>query len=113
QSPPIAMGGLPSARIRNPIDAFILDRLRREGLQPAPEADRITLIRRLYFDLTGLPPSPEEVRAFVNDKAPDAYEKVVDRLLASSHYGERMAVWWLDLVRYADSIGYHSDNPMN
>ena len=85
----------------------------RRGSRPAPEADRVTLIRRLYFDLTGLPPTTEEVRAFVADKSPDAYEKVVDRLLASPHFGERMAVWWLDLVRYADSIGYHSDNPMN
>ncbi|HSQ54764.1 MAG TPA: DUF1549 and DUF1553 domain-containing protein, partial [Gemmata sp.] len=68
---------------------------------------------RLYFDLTGLPSTPEEVRAFVADRSPEAYEKIVDRLLASPHFGERMAVWWLDLVRYADSIGYHSDNPMN
>jgi len=98
---------------RNPVDAFVLARLEQEGLAPAPEADRVTLIRRLSFDLTGLPPTPEEVRAFAADRSPDAYEKVVDRLLASPHYGERMAVWWLDLVRYADSIGYHSDNPMN
>src|SRR5947199_173315 len=83
------------------------------GPVPAPEADRVTLIRRLSFDLTGLPPTPEEVRAFVNDRSPGAYEKVVERLLASPHFGERMAVFWLDLVRYADSIGYHSDNPMN
>jgi hypothetical protein len=82
-------------------------------VKPAKEADRVTQIRRLSFDLTGLPPSPEQVRAFVADKSPDAYEKLVDRLLASPHFGERMAVWWLDLVRYADSIGYHSDNPMN
>ena len=101
------------ARVRNPVDAFIRDRLDREGLAPSPEADRVTLIRRLSFDLTGLPPTPDEVRAFVADRSPDAYEKLVDRLLASPHYGERMAVWWLDLVRYADSIGYHSDNPVN
>lgn len=99
--------------VRNPIDAFIRDRLQQEGVVPAKEADRVTLIRRLSFDLTGLPPSPQEVRAFVADKSPDAYEKLVNRLLASPHYGERMAVWWLDLVRYADSIGYHSDNPMS
>ncbi len=99
--------------IHNPIDNFILARLKVEGVAPSPEADRITLIRRLYFDLTGLPPTPEEVRAFVEDKSPNAYEKVVDKLLASPHFGERMAVWWLDLVRYADSIGYHSDNTMN
>ncbi|AWM40993.1 PSD1 and planctomycete cytochrome C domain-containing protein [Gemmata obscuriglobus] len=98
---------------RNVIDKFILARLAAEQVAPAKEADRVTLIRRLSFDLTGLPPAPEEVRAFVNDEAPDAYEKLVDKLLASPHFGERMAVWWLDLVRYADSIGYHSDNPMN
>jgi len=103
----------PKFEIRNPIDAFILSKLESEGVNPAKEADRITLIRRLYFDLTGLPPPLEEVRAFVNDKDPKAYEKLVDKLLASPHYGERMAVWWLDLVRYADTIGYHSDNPMN
>ena len=100
-------------KVQNPIDAFILYRLQQEGVEPAKEADRVTLIRRLSFDLTGLPPTPEEVRAFVADRAPDAYEKLVDRFLASPHFGERMAVWWLDLVRYADSIGYHSDNPMN
>jgi hypothetical protein len=99
--------------LRNPIDNFILYRLQREGVKPSREADRVTLIRRLSFDLTGLPPTPEEVRAFVEDQSPEAYEKVVDRLLASPHFGERMAVWWLDLVRYADSAGYHSDNPIN
>jgi len=103
----------PAFAIRNTIDNFILYRLQQEGVKPAPEADRVTLIRRLYFDLTGLPPSPEEVRTFVEDKAPDAYEKVVEKLLASPHHGERLAVWWLDLVRYADSAGYHSDNPIN
>jgi hypothetical protein len=103
----------PQAEIRNPIDNFVLARLKKENVAPSSEADRITLIRRLYFDLTGLPPSPEEVKAFVEDKSPNVYEQVVDKLLASPHYGERMAVWWLDLVRYADSIGYHSDNPMN
>jgi hypothetical protein len=99
--------------LRNPIDNFVLLRLMSERVVPSPEADRVTLIRRLHFDLTGLPPTPEEVWAFIEDKSPNAYEKVVDKLLASQHYGERMAVWWLDLVRYADSIGYHSDNPMN
>ncbi|MDB5313893.1 MAG: hypothetical protein JWO38_8095 [Gemmataceae bacterium] len=98
---------------RNPVDVFVLARIEADGLAPSREADRITLIRRLSFDLTGLPPTPEEVRAFVADAGPDAYDKLVDRLLASPHYGERMAVWWLDLVRFADSIGYHSDNPMN
>jgi hypothetical protein len=100
-------------KLRNPIDNFILARLKIVGVSPSPEADRVTLIRRLYFDLTGLPPSPEEIRAFVEDKSATAYEKVVDKLLASPHYGERMAVWWLDLVRFADTIGYNNDTPMN
>jgi hypothetical protein len=98
---------------RNPIDAFVRSRLDTEHVRPAPEADRVTLVRRLSFDLTGLPPSPEDVRAFVADKSPDAYEKLVEKFLASPHYGERMAVWWLDLVRYANSAGYHSDNDIN
>jgi hypothetical protein len=92
------------------IDELIKGRLAIEGLKPASEADRRTLIRRLSFDLTGLPPTPAEVDAFVADKSPDAYEQLVDRLLASKHYGERMAVYWLDLVRYADTSGYHGDN---
>jgi hypothetical protein len=104
---------VPNGPTRNPIDAFIREKVTAAGMTPAPEADRVTLIRRLSFDLTGLPPTPEEVRAFVTDTSPDAYEKLVERLLASPHFGERMAVFWLDLVRYADSIGYHSDNPMN
>jgi mono/diheme cytochrome c family protein len=98
---------------RNPIDAFLLAKMEAEKQAPSPEANRITLIRRLSLDLTGLPPSVEDVRAFVVDQSPNAFEKVVDKFLASPHYGERMAVQWLDLVRYADSIGYHSDNPMN
>jgi len=98
---------------RNPIDAFLLAKIEAAGKAPSAEADRITLIRRLSLDLTGLPPSVEDVRAFVADQSPTAYEKVVDTFLASPHYGERMAVQWLDLVRYADSIGYHSDNTMN
>ena len=97
--------------MRNPIDAFVLARLEKEGLAPSPEADRTTLIRRLTLDLTGLPPTPEEVDAFLNDPAPDAYEKVVDRLLASPHYGERWGRWWLDAARYADSDGYEKDKP--
>jgi hypothetical protein len=96
---------------RNDIDCFIHARLAERHLAPAPEADRATLIRRLSLDLTGLPPTTKEVDAFLRDESADAYEKVVNRLLASPRYGERMAVWWLDLVRYADSIGYHSDNP--
>ncbi|MCE9552748.1 MAG: PSD1 and planctomycete cytochrome C domain-containing protein [Planctomycetes bacterium] len=95
--------------ILNPLDAFVLTGLNKAGLRPSPEADRQTLIRRLSYDLTGLPPTPEEVEAFVADKSPDAYEKLVDRLLASPHYGERMALRWLDLVRYADTEGYHGD----
>jgi mono/diheme cytochrome c family protein len=106
-SPQVTGEGL----IRNGIDRFVLARLKEQGLRPSPQANRVTLIRRLSFDLLGLPPTPEEVNAFVNDDSLDAYEKLVDRLLASPHFGERMAVHWLDLVRYADSIGYHSDNP--
>jgi hypothetical protein len=96
---------------RNPIDSFLLAKLQERGLTFSKEADRITLVRRLYLDLLGLPPSVSEVDAFVNDSSPDAYEKLVDRLLANPHYCERMAVYWLDLVRFADTIGYHSDNP--
>jgi hypothetical protein len=94
---------------RNPIDAFILDRLEKEGLTPSPQADRGTLIRRLSLDLLGLLPTPSEVQAFASDLSPDAYEKLVDRLLASPHYGERQARHWLDLARYADSNGYTID----
>ncbi|MFN0124360.1 MAG: PSD1 and planctomycete cytochrome C domain-containing protein [Blastocatellia bacterium] len=96
---------------RNPIDAFVLARLEKEGLQPSPEADRVTLLRRVYFDLIGLPPTLPEADAFLHDKSPDAYEKLVDRLLASPHYGERQARAWLDLARYADSHGYEKDRP--
>ncbi len=92
------------------IDLFVLAKLTETGLAPSPEADRVTLIRRLSFDLLGLPPSPSEVDAFVADNAPDAYERLVDRLLASPHYGERMAMYWLDVVRFADTNGYHGDN---
>ncbi len=94
---------------RNPIDNFILARLEREGLHPSPEADRRILIRRVYFDLTGLPPTPGEVQAFLADSSPNAYEKVVDRLLASSAYGERMAFRWMEAARYGDSNGYQTD----
>ncbi len=93
----------------NAIDRFILARLEQEGLAPAPAADRPALLRRVTLALTGLPPTPEEVDAFVKDPSPDAYERVVDRLLASPHYGERLAVNWLDLARYADTAGYHFD----
>jgi hypothetical protein len=96
--------------VRNPIDNFILAKLNANNLQPAPEADRRTLIRRVSLDLTGLPPTPSEVGAFVGDRSPDAYEKVVDRLLASPHYGEQFAHYWLDAARYADTQGLHMDN---
>ncbi len=97
----------------NPIDAFVLGELREHGLSPAPEADRGTLIRRLSLDLVGLPPSVAETDAFLNDAQPGAYGRVVDRLLASPHYGERMAVAWLDLARFADSVGFHGDQLYN
>ena len=100
-----------AAWVRNPIDRFILARLEKEGVSPSPEADRATLIRRLSLDLLGLPPSPKEVDDFVADQSPDAYEKLVDRLLASPHYGERWGRHWLDLARYADSNGYSIDAP--
>src|SRR5579871_616579 len=94
---------------RNVIDYFVLSRLDREGLRPSPEADRRTLIRRVTLDLTGLPPTHQEVEAFIRDTSQDAYEKAVDRLLASPHYGERMAMRWLDNARYADTNGYQTD----
>jgi len=96
--------------VRNPIDRFILARLEREGLKPSPEADKVTLLRRVSYDLTGLPPTPAEVDAFVADRSPDAYEKRVDALLQSPRYGERMAIPWLDTARYADTHGYHIDS---
>ena len=93
----------------NPIDAFLLAKMKAKGLKPSPRADRRTLIRRAYLDLTGLPPNPEEVEAFVKDSSPGARERLIDRLLASPHYGERWARHWLDLVRYADSGGFEFD----
>jgi mono/diheme cytochrome c family protein len=93
----------------NPIDAFLLAAMKAKGLKPSPRADRRTLIRRAYLDLLGLPPNPEEVAAFVRDSAPGAWERLIDRLLASPHYGERWARHWLDLVRYADSGGFEFD----
>jgi hypothetical protein len=97
--------------IRNPIDAFILARLEREDLKPAGEADRVTLLRRLSLDLTGLPPTLDEIDAYLKDDRPDAYERQVERLLASPHYGERWGRHWLDLARYADTNGYSIDSP--
>jgi mono/diheme cytochrome c family protein len=96
---------------RNAIDSFILARLEKEKIKPSPEADRVTLMRRVCLDLTGLPPSVEEVEAFVKDSGPDAYEKLVERLLKSPHYGERWGRHWLDVARYADSNGYSIDAP--
>ena len=98
-----------TAWVRNPIDNFVLAKLEKEGLKPSPEADKTTLIRRVYLDLIGLPPTPEQVDAFLADKRPEAYEKVVDELLASPRYGERWARPWLDLARYADTNGYEKD----
>ncbi len=104
--PQVKQGAWP----RNELDRFILARMEASNLEPAPEADRRTLVRRVTLDLTGLPPTPREVEAFVRDKSPNAYEKVVDRLLASPHYGEHRARYWLDAARYADTNGYHFDN---
>ncbi len=104
-----AVPQLDDAWIRNAIDAFILETQQQKGLTHAPEADRATLIRRITYDLTGLPPTPQEVRAFVEDTRPQAYERLVDRLLASKAYGERWARHWLDVVKYADTCGYDKD----
>src|SRR5262249_43131265 len=99
----------PPAANGNPIDVFLLSAMKAKGLKPAPRADRRTLVRRAYLDLLGLPPTLEEVNAFVNDKSLDAWPKLIDKLLASPHYGERWARHWMDLVRYADSEGYEFD----
>lgn len=107
--PPIPQ--IDSARLKQPIDHFVLARLRSEGLDFSPEADKTTLIRRLTLDLTGLPPTPAEVDAFLADTHPDAYSRLVERLLASPHYGERWGRVWLDAARYADSDGYEKDKP--
>ena len=107
--PPAVKG---SVFLKNPIDRFVVETLAENGLKLSPMADRVTLIRRVTFDLTGLPLTSAEVDAFVNDGEPEAYEKVVTRLLKSEKYGERMAMWWLDVARYADSVGYHGDQVM-
>lgn len=96
---------------RNALDYFVLARLEKEGLQPSPRADKYTLVRRVFLGLTGLPPTPEQAAAFVNDRSPNAYEYLVDRLLDSPHYGERWGRRWLDLARYADTNGYEKDRP--
>jgi mono/diheme cytochrome c family protein len=106
---PPKLGSKTRKLARSPIDQFVFQRLEQEQLAPSPEADRVTLIRRLSLDLTGLPPTPEEVDAFVADKSPNAYEKVVERLLESPHYGEKWARHWLDAARYADSNGFEKD----
>ena len=108
--PPVAE--IAGDRVAGPIDAFLLAKMSGSGLKFSPPADRTTLIRRLYLDLLGVPPTPAEIDAFVHDTSPDAADKLVDRLLKDDRFGERMAVYWLDLVRYADTIGYHSDNFM-
>ena len=109
---PIARPRVPvvGTRVNNPIDRFVQSRLADAGVTPAPEADRRTLIRRLTLDLTGIPPTPAEIAAFVDDRAPDAYSRLVDRLLDSPRYAEKQAMHWLDAVRYADTAGFHGDN---
>jgi Protein of unknown function (DUF1553)/Protein of unknown function (DUF1549)/Planctomycete cytochrome C len=113
---PVARLAVPASadpsRTKNPIDNFIQDRLRRELLTPVPAADPRTLLRRVTLDLTGVPPTPEEMRAFLADGSTDAYEKAVDRLLASPRYAEQRTMHWLDAVRYADTSGFHGDNPI-
>ena len=99
----------PQGVAKHPLDAFLLSKLREQGLKPAPTADARTLVRRAYLDLIGLPPTPAEVKTFVDDRAPDAWERLIDRLLASPHYGERWGRHWLDVARYADSNGYEHD----
>ncbi|MFZ4629503.1 MAG: DUF1549 domain-containing protein, partial [Blastocatellia bacterium] len=106
---PVVPAPSQKAWVRNPIDAFVLARLEREGLTPSARAGRETLLRRLSLDLIGLPPTPEEMERFLADTRPDAYEREVDRLLASPHFGERWGRLWLDAARYADSDGYEKD----
>ena len=110
--PPVR-SSLPEVRrknwARNPIDVFVLARLEQAGLSPSKDANKSTLLRRVSLDLTGLPPTPDEVDSFLKDDSPDAFERVVDRLLESESYGERMAQVWLDAARYADTMGYQAD----
>jgi len=107
-NPPVPKTAAPEHFVQNPIDNFVLAKLSEKKLQPSPKADKHTLIRRVTYDLTGLPPTPEEVDAFLADKSPGAFEKVVDRLLASPRYGERWGRHWLDIARYADTSGNRS-----
>ena len=102
-----------AAKVTNPIDRFVLARLQQNDLTMSAQADPVTLVRRLSFDLRGLPPDPEDVQRFAADSTEANYERLVDKYLQSPEYGERMAVWWLDLVRYADSVGYHGDQPVS
>ena len=109
---PVVRPAVPAvAAARHPIDAFVQARLDAEGVKKSPEADRRTLLRRVTLDLTGLAPTASESAAFLADRSPDAYEKVVDRLMASPRYAEKQAIEWLDAVRYADTAGFHGDNP--
>jgi hypothetical protein len=108
---PLKNPSVPAVSSRTPIDAFVHARLRQARLAPSAQADRRTLVRRIYYDLHGLPPTPEEIGRFANDPSPDAYEKLVDRLLASPRYGERWARHWLDVIHYGDSHGYDKDKP--
>jgi hypothetical protein len=110
-APAVPTFSLPSDNtwVKNPIDAFILQRLQKAKLKPSPRADRATLIRRVYFDMIGLPPSPREVSEFLADRSPDAWQKLIDKLLASPYYGERWAQHWLDVVRFAETDGFEYD----
>ncbi|MGL5098368.1 MAG: DUF1549 domain-containing protein, partial [Planctomycetia bacterium] len=110
---PTAATKAPADFRRNDVDDFLAAGLQAEGYAPSPPADPAVLLRRVTFDLTGLPPKPADLDAFLADRRSDAYERVVDRLLASPEYGERLAIWWLDLVRYADTVGYHGDQPVS
>src|ERR1019366_1235719 len=108
--PPLPALAPSDGPVRTPIDGFVLARLKKEGLHPSAEADKETLIRRVTLDLTGLLPTPAEVHDFVNDSSPQAYEHLVDRLLAKPSFGEERARYWLDYARYADTYGLHYDN---
>jgi hypothetical protein len=106
---PLEKQEIPRNGARNPVDAFVLEKLQHKKIEPSPEASRARLVRRLSLDLTGIPPTPSEVAMFCGDTRDGAYEALVDRLLASPRFGERMAVWWLDIARFADTVGYHGD----
>src|SRR6185503_892864 len=108
-SPPVPKPHRSTFKIQNPIDEFVLARLEEKNIQPAPPAAKEELIRRLTFDLTGLPPSPEEIAVFQEDRSANAYERLVNRLLESPHFGERWAQHWLDVVRYAETEGFEYD----